>query len=63
MKLKDLNKIIYEGQYLLYDAETDSCIVYDNETRKKYEEYFVNELYPILTNGVAEVCIEIYKGV
>lgn len=60
MKLKDLNKVIKEGEYTLYNQDTDKEIVYDNDTRKEYEDYTVVELYPIL-NIYATVVIEIKK--
>lgn len=60
MKLKDLNKLIKEGEYSLYNIDTDKEIVYDNDTRKEYENYNVKELYPVL-HVYASVVIEITK--
>ena len=46
MKLKDLFKVLNEGDINLYIWETDSMEQYDNETRIKYQDYKVMDIYP-----------------
>ena len=60
MKLKDLNRVIFEGDYLLYNQNKDESIVYDNTTKEEYKDYTVKEIYPF-EDVMPTVVIEISK--
>lgn len=62
MKLRELNTLIKEGDYIIYNTDLNAGIVYDNDTKKQYEDYEVVEIYPIV-EVVPTVVIEVCKEV
>lgn len=60
MKLKDLSRVIFEGDYIIYNQNKNESIVYDNTTKEIYKDYFVKEIYPFV-GLIPTVVIEVSK--